>query len=164
MKRIALNHGCTLIDDDDVALVTGYTWWLHSQGYAITEIGGRQNKRRIFMHRLISGAGIGEVVDHINRDKLDNRRVNLRIGTQALNNQNLSPRGGSSPHRGVCICKRTQRWQAYARTAGHMTHLGRYDTEEEAAAAVAAFRAKHMPFSADARRVCDESETQEVAA
>lgn len=105
------------------------------------------------MHREIMGLvkGDGQEVDHINRDRHDNRRENLRIGTRALNGQNLSVKPGcASRHRGVSWDKRRNRWSARVKVQGVLHWLGYFDREEDAAAAASAFRAKYMPFSEDA--------------
>ena len=138
-----------LIDDADVPLIADHLWRLSAQGYAITHRDGR----RIAMQRLLLGLEPQErrEVDHVNRDRLDNRRENLRSATRQQNLQNLAARGGRSQHRGVSFCKQTGRWVAKVKI-GYQEHwLGRHDTEEQAAAVASAYRAEHMPFSADAR-------------
>ena len=74
------------------------------------------------------------VVDHVDGDKLNNRLQNLRECSQAQNcrNRNASARS-SSRFCGVAWDKNTGSWKAYI-TIGYRTHhLGRFDTEEEAA-------------------------------
>lgn len=137
-----------LIDDVDAHLAAR-RWWLqldHGQRYYVIGTG------RIKLHRAVLGLdfGDGRLVDHINGDTLDNRRANLRIVTTAQNAQNQGSRGGTSQHRGVSWCTTRQRWAAQAQVAGRKIFLGRFDTEQAAAAAIAAFRAEHMPFSNDA--------------
>ena len=66
-------------------LLTHYKWWCGSGGrYATRTSCGKT----IYLHREILCAAPGEFVDHINRDKLDNRRANLRIATRSQNNIN----------------------------------------------------------------------------
>jgi hypothetical protein len=92
---------------------------------------------------------MGEI-DHVNRRRWDNRRCNLRVVTRHQQMQNLpSHRDAGSPHRGVSRCAQTGRWAARV-TINRKSHwLGRFDTEEAAAAAAQDFRAKHMPFAVD---------------
>lgn len=73
-----------IIDDGDYALVKDRKWYIDENGYAIDNI----NRAR--MHRVIMNPPAGKVIDHINRNTLDNRRANLRICTIAENNKNKS--------------------------------------------------------------------------
>jgi hypothetical protein len=105
------------------------------------------------LHRAVMGLEPGDPrrIDHINGNTLDNRRSNLRIATVAQNAQNQGSRGGSSEHRGVTWDRSRGKWMATAMLDGRRRTIGRFDSEDEAAAAAAAWRAKHMPFSAEAR-------------
>lgn len=74
-------------------------------------------------------------VDHINRDKQDNRIENLRVVTRADNTRNTHVKG-KSVYRGVYWNARRGKWGAELRNAeGKSVHLGLYDTEEDAATA-----------------------------
>jgi len=75
-----------------------------------------------------------EVVDHINRNKTDNRIENLRATTLTGNNLNRSAnRTGKKTSKYKGVSKHTNgRWQAQTKIRGKQTHLGLYDTEEEA--------------------------------
>lgn len=140
--------GYALIDAADYAAVSELAWSRASNGYAVACV----DRERILMHRLVCGLTRGDPleVDHINRNKLDNRRSNLRVCTRAQNGQNLGSFPGTSRFRGVCR-KANGRWQAQAWTNGGNRHIGVFDTEEAAAEAAAAFRAEHMPYSKEAR-------------
>jgi hypothetical protein len=126
-----------LVDDEDAALVEGYHWNLHSQGYAVA-------KGRCYMHVLIMGA---KGVDHIDGDPLNNQRSNLRFANQAQNMQNRAYGYGSSQYRGVTWYR--GKWQAQAKIKGVYHYLGRYADEAQAARVAAEFRAKHMPYSTE---------------
>lgn len=91
------------------------------------------------------------MVDHINGNKLDNRRSNIRICTQAENHQNRQYSYSSSGKRGVSWDDSSNKWQTKVVIAGKGVYLGVYATIEEADAVVCAYRAKNMPFSQDAR-------------
>lgn len=132
-----------LVDAADHELVAGYSWHLHGQGYAArNERHADGTRRLVLMHRQLLGLepGDGFQADHINGDRLDNRRGNLRTLTQAENLQNLRPKGATGI-RGVR--RHGRRWRAEA----HGRHLGTFATSEEADAAVRAYRAQHMPFA-----------------
>lgn len=97
MIEIPLSLGkIALIDDADAELVLQHRWWLRPQRrntdtdyfYAFTQV----RRRHLFMHRLIMGEPpSGLVIDHANRNGLDNRRSNLRFCTHA---QNMTNRRG----------------------------------------------------------------------
>ena len=65
---------------------TGNTWFLCNNGYIASRIDGNQ----IYLHRYLMNAPSNNKlsIDHINRDKLDNRLENLRFATQSLQNSN----------------------------------------------------------------------------
>lgn len=84
----------------------------------------------------------GKIVDHINRDKLDNRRSNLRFVNASESSSNVKPHSASGfrgvyPYRG--------RWRAKAKLAGEYYSLGTYDTPEEAAQVSHQWRVEHLP-------------------
>jgi len=161
MKRIPLyaKNGSirdyALVDDDDFDSVNAHRWYRDSYGYAVRsspfDHNGRQ--RKIIMHREIMGLvqGDGLEVDHIDNDaKLDNRRSNLRIATNATNKQNISAsgfKGSLSRFRGVNWNKSSGKWMARIHYDGKRHYLGLFETEEEAGRAAAEARAQHMPFS-----------------
>jgi hypothetical protein len=143
-----------LVDEDDWLRFARFRWRLHD-GYAIST-GSRRNpigepERHYFLHRLILGLDHGDKrrADHRNRDRLDCRRANLRIVTQAQNNQNVTA-SGAVPYRGVCLHTPSGRYFARVTIDGRTHSLGYHRTPLEAAAAAEAFRAEHMPFSEEA--------------
>lgn len=73
-----------LIDKEDYGKIKDYYWSLNSQGYAISVINGKHKR----LHLMIIDKPKGTVIDHINGDKLDNRKSNLRICTQKQNSRN----------------------------------------------------------------------------
>lgn len=108
------------------------------------------------MHHLVLPKRMGLDVDHINRDKLDNRKGNLRYASRSQNNANAKVRIDSiSGIKGVCWYRRGGQWRAYTREAGKQIHLGYFDDINDAVAARVA-RAKliykdycHEPISSD---------------
>lgn len=138
----------TRIDARD-AHVARHRWRRNSSGYAVRTARGNKS---IFLHRVILGLGTvsadGLIGDHINRDRLDNRRANLRVVTVRENSQNRSGnRRSASPYRGVGWDAVNQQWIAYAQVDGVNHWLGRFVDEDEAASAARSFRVKHMPAS-----------------
>lgn len=136
MAEVHMTHGhVAIVDDDDLDLVAAYTWYpqrvRETAGiYAVTA-------RGISMHRLIMGARRGQVVDHINRNTLDNRRENLRLVTAGQNAQNRRKNITitTSQYRGVCRAVRSWGWQANIQVNGRRIALGYFDSEEDAAVA-----------------------------
>lgn len=86
MKKIYTNKGKEIIvDDEDYSRLNRYDWELNNWGYAQTKI----SKKIYLMHRVITNAPKGMVVDHINRVRNDNRKENLRVVSQKENMQNV---------------------------------------------------------------------------
>ena len=124
--KIAKGSAVALIDDEDFEIVSQYSWSRHSHGYAVRNRGG---ERTLYMHRLVLGlTGPRPLVDHINRNPLDNRKVNLRLANHSINGFNMSPRPGRR-FKGVCWDKARNKWHA---SIGRR-NLGRFDSEEAAA-------------------------------
>lgn len=120
-----------LLDAEDVDSVSSYQWSIGIHGYVTSGAG----KRQILLHRLVAGAGDGCIVDHINRNKLDNRRSNLRICTCQQNMFNREPQtNNQSGYKGVCKV-RTGNWQAQINYCGRAVYLGCYEDALSAAAA-----------------------------
>lgn len=142
----------TLVSPEDCDRLSQYRWHLSPAGYAVTSI--RQNGRvvHLHMHKVVLGLPKDSALegDHRSRNRLDNRRGNLRVVTHAQNMQNLSAQNKpGSKHRGVCWRKDMQKWRARVRVNGLMHYLGLFDVEDEAAQAVRNFRLAVMPFSTE---------------
>lgn len=99
-----------LVEKDDFERVNGYKWHL-SGGYANSTI----NRRNIMMHHFIyKKPETDYVIDHINEDKLDNRRSNLRETTRSGNRNNISKKDNetSSKFKGVNYHKQSYRYRS----------------------------------------------------
>lgn len=136
-----------LVDKEDYDNVTQYSWCKSTEGYA----NGSINKVQIRMHHFIFGkAPKGQVVDHINGNKIDNRRENLRFATKSLNGHNISKQAGtSSQYKGVYRNKQKNKWTCNLRIEGKQYCLGAFDEEIEAAKKYDTFVLLH--FGKDAR-------------
>lgn len=77
-----------IIDADDADKIVGYSWHVTDKGYArrSTVVSGRTKNYR--MHHAILPPPPGKVIDHINHDRLDNRKGNLRAVSAIQNNHN----------------------------------------------------------------------------
>lgn len=147
---LSKTHYKALIDPADAALIVQYRWYISGGGYAVTFVKRADGGQTPWsMHRMLMdvGPGDGGEVDHINRNRLDNRRCNLRLGTKAQNDQNRPDgnRGKYSPHRGVSAHK--NRWRAYITVGGRQLYLGVHADEMDAARAAEAARRAHMEWS-----------------
>jgi len=118
MKRIELTQGkFALVDNKDFDWLDQWNWYFNPQGYAtrhqyIKVSNGKYKNRIIRMHRLINNTPDGFETDHINRNKLDNRRENLRTVTASINrfNQGLR-RDNTSGIKGVSWDKSKNIWK-----------------------------------------------------
>ena len=118
--------GRAKIDLDDVDRVGQYKWHI-SHGYACC------NENKIRLHRLIMDCPDDMIVDHINHNRLDNRKCNLRICTQHQNSMNQNKRSNNtSGYTGVLWDKAKNKWMARIKVNYKQIFLGYYDTLEEA--------------------------------
>lgn len=120
-----------LLDDDCDKSILKYKWGIDSRGYARRNDHGKI----VFLHRQILGTD-GGIVDHINRDKLDNRRSNLRIVDKSTNlfNSGLF-KHNKSGYRGISWSISAQKWLSRIQINRRVVHLGLYKNIEEAVSA-----------------------------
>ena len=142
VKEIPLTKGKVAIVDDDV-----YEWLIQWKWHYSGDVGNKGGYARrsertkdgkvvhFYMHKEILGVSNG-IVDHINGNRLDNRKSNLRLATIEGNNRNkrkLAPK--TSKYKGVCWDSHKRKWKAGIKINGKFKHLGNFDSEEEAARA-----------------------------
>jgi hypothetical protein len=145
----------TLIDEQDAQLAR-LTWRLEVSGYAArrekrqNHQNGGWRARIVLLHRVTLGAPPGVEVDHINRNRLDNRRSNLRFATDGEQARNCSRnKRNTSGYKGVCFESARRRWKAAVAFEGRSYHVGLFDTPQEAAFAYDfAATALHGEFAA----------------
>lgn len=124
MKEIELTQNkYAWVDDEDFDEINRYKWSYHSRGYAV-----RTYKRKaILMHRQIMNAPDGVDVDHINRDKLDNGRTNLRLCSRSDNRYNTGiQQNNKSGYRCIHWDKQRNKWFVQVKILGKNVHVGRY--------------------------------------
>lgn len=143
-----------IIDDIDYEYYSKWKWYVNNHGYACRTLhrrGQTPEFTTLYLHRHIMNLENGDPrqIDHINRNRADNRRGNLRIvDSNAHNHQNLSShKDSTSKYRGVSWCKASKKWRSTVVLNGKQHSLGNYDNEIEAAYAADSFRKDYMPFS-----------------
>lgn len=138
-----------LVDDLDMPLIKAHNWYFDG-----TYVARRVMGKKIYLHRELLELERGDLRqgEHIDRNKLNCQRSNLRVVSNQLENmQNRhSVPGSSSRYRGVTWYRRDGRWAAQAMLNRRRIHLGYFDDEDEASRVVSEWRAAHMPFSSDA--------------
>lgn len=108
-----------LIDKDDYDIIKNYKFNIDSNGYVVNWKVGK-------LHRYIMGEiPQGMVIDHINGNKLDNRKCNLRFATIQQNMWN-------SKCKGYCYDKRANKWKVYLTNNGKIINFGYFNSEKEA--------------------------------
>lgn len=127
--ELRLPRGVIRVDITDVETAMWQTWHIskHS-GYptAKTPQGVRT------LHQFLLGGGY---VDHADRDRLNNRRLNLRVSTHQQNTCNRTAVGGTSRYKGVCQPTNEKCWRAAIGVKRRTIYLGSFKSEKEAALA-----------------------------
>lgn len=120
-----------LLDEDFVDIASKYQWSIGTHGYATSGAG----KEQVLLHRLVIKANSTEQVDHINRNKLDNRIENLRLCNASQNMMNKEkPLASQNKYKGICLT-RTGKWKAQINKNGKAIYLGLFESAELAARA-----------------------------
>jgi len=114
-----------VIDPEDYGRLIKYNWCLDN-GYAFSSLLGR-------MHRFIMNTPEGMDTDHINHNRIDNKKSNLRVCTRSQNQFNSSIVFSKSGFKGVSFHQ--NKWMSRIVRNGKLIFLGYYDTPEEAAKA-----------------------------
>lgn len=147
MKKILLSNGSeAIVDDEDFDKVTELAPWSFCVGYASRYTpGSAKTRKRFYMHHFIMGVkpDMFIIIDHINRNRLDNRKNNLRLVTRSINGRNANNpgnhKGNTSGYLGVGFYPRhrnpAKQWRAMY--AGKT--LGYFPSPEEASEAYKAY-------------------------
>lgn len=129
VTRVYVSNGKSfLIDSNQVEKVMQYSWHFTTKGYVRTS---SRKLKRISLHKYLLNTD--KQIDHINRDKTDNRISNLRICTTQENNFNrMGWTYSKSGLKGVTYDKRKNKFKARIGFNNKRLHLGYFDTAEEA--------------------------------
>ncbi len=148
-----------IVSPEDVDLFLAHTWHIDARGYVrrtYRVTAGHNGKRgHIQLHRVISGAAPGQFTDHRNRNRLDNRRDNLRLASPLENSRNVKSKNQKAgKFKGVRPAA-TGKWSATIGAGekgpngkARQLKLGTFDTAEQAARAYdAAARLHFGPYA-----------------
>lgn len=138
--HIPLSQGLfAIVDDEDFEALSQHRWHAARRSNTVYAAAGYRAddgaRRVVLMHREILRPPKGLVVDHINRNGLDNRRENLRIATASQNQANSNSPRGTSRFKGVCWDKQLGKWRAGIKVDRRRQHIGLFHTEDDAARA-----------------------------
>lgn len=124
--------GRAKVDNDDVEKCLRLKWRLAGRGYAMGFVYSNKKQKNIKLHIHIFGKKDGLEIDHINRDKLDNRKGNLRFVSHGDNMLNATMRvDNRSGFTGVFYDTKRNKWLAHFRGR----YIGRYVMKDDAIAA-----------------------------
>jgi hypothetical protein len=137
MKHVKLtnSNNTAIVDDEKFYLVSKCNWQVRKSGYVVTKSKHfASNGKSVRLHRVLTNCPTGEVVDHINGNKLDNRMDNLRVCSIAENTRNQT-RGidKSSKYKGVR--KMRNKWVARLYFNKEYVYSATFETEYAAAIA-----------------------------
>lgn len=114
-------------DLEDYELIKDYCWFVNNEGYMVAKKRGMN--WHIFMHHII----FGKYCDHIDRNRLNNTKKNLRPATSSENSQNRSPRSdNTSGVTGVSFSTNENKWIAQVRLNGKKVFYKKYISKEDA--------------------------------
>jgi hypothetical protein len=138
-----------LFDLEDANKILLYHWMIGKRGYPVAHIDGEMKT----MHTLIGCKGY----DHIDRNKLNNRKYNLRPATERENSRNRSRQSNNtSGFIGVSWNKSRNKWESYIKTEEKHIHLGQFENKEDAIRARLNAEAKYFGEFAPQRHLFEE--------
>ena len=122
-----------LCDANDWNEMKQHYWFKGNNGYAATNIKVDKKNVTMFFHQVIINCPNEMQRDHINRNRLDNRKCNLRIVDSKENilNRGLN-KNNTSGYKGVYLCKRDSLWHAQIMNNRKAMSLGRFENIDDA--------------------------------
>lgn len=125
-----------LIDTEDLDKLGNTRWYVLKTKYTNYALSDNHNTgKHIRLHRLILGYP-KSIIDHKNRNGLDNRKENLRLCSFSQNNANrIKNKTSVTKYKGVYLCTGGNRWAARVRFNGDIKYMGCFKSEIEAAKA-----------------------------
>jgi len=140
--EIQLKHGFkTKVDDEMYPFFSSLKWNLlrgRGKPYVRHNLYFPKEKKLfdVFMHHMVIGRPLNRmVIDHINGDTLDNRKINLRIVSHRDNSSNTKLlRHGKKTSKYTGVSKQKNKWISVIQINGVLKYLGRFNSEEDAKA------------------------------
>jgi hypothetical protein len=145
-----------MVDIDDFYKLSKYRWWCRKpdrQHCVMSLILHNGIVHRLYMHREVMKEKVGlehwnkndkYIIDHINRNSLDNTRANLRFATPSQSNMNRGRyKNAGSKYKGIHYKKREGKWWARITVNGKRKYLGSFKNEIDAAKAYDAAAKKY---------------------
>lgn len=133
MKLIPLSKNkYAKVDDEDYKWLIKRNWWYNGKYAVSVEYEGKK-RINVWMHREIMKTPKGLFTDHINMDRLDNRKENLRICTKSQNMHNRPAQSNNtSGHKNIYWDKARSKWTVEVKVQGKKYHIGRFNDIKEA--------------------------------
>jgi len=126
VKLISVSGKYAKADNELFHFLSRFKWVLHSEGYARTTFKGKF----VYMHEFVCLPTPGQVIDHLNFDRLDNRKVNLKLTTNIENL--LRNKNRMRKDLGVSKFHINGKWRARITRNGKEIHLGLFDSKVKA--------------------------------
>lgn len=119
-----------LVDDDDYIKYFQFRWSINPDGYVVDSY---NTKLHILILNNLQQKDNNKVIDHVNGNKLDCRKINLRFVSRSFNSRNKDMKNRkSSIYRGVVWSKWANKWMTGITIDGKRHHLGYFGNEEDA--------------------------------
>lgn len=122
-----------LFDIEDLQLAESRDWYSDKDGYLVSCYYFNAQRRFVRFHRIVMGAKPQQIVDHINGNRADNRKSNLRCCSRAENGRNRRLSAiNKSGITGVYFDNERHKWAANIIFNSKRIFLGRFEKKEDA--------------------------------
>lgn len=120
-------------DIEDLPIIKSRIWGIDKDGYLVHSYFYFGQLRFVRFHRLIMDVKPAQIVDHINRNRADNRKNNLRVCERTENDRNRGLYAtNTSGITGIHYDKKRNKWVASITYNCKRLFIGRFDFKEEA--------------------------------
>ncbi len=120
-------------DLEDLTVIESRRWYKDKDGYLTHSYFYNGQRRFVRFHRIVMGAKPSQYIDHINKDRADNRKSNLRFCTRSENDRNRGLyKTNKSGVTGVHYDSKRSKWVASITYNSQRLFIGRFDLETDA--------------------------------